>query len=312
MIPASKPACPASGATPKMNRLQKCAAFAALFSAWQAYELTRFNVTRYQISSGKVRSCHKWVVVSDLHSWQYGRDNRRLLSAIYKEEPEAAFFPGDLVVHSRPDLFPVVEKLLGGLCRHMQVFVSNGNHETRLEDASDENHAAYRRLKASLMEHGARFLNNRSEVFRFGGDEIAVAGLELPVEYYGRAFRRDSMPPMRRRDISGRVGAADPERFQVLLAHTPRYVPEYLDWGADLCLSGHYHGGLVCIPGVGSIISPQFELFPEYSSGRFDILGRTALVSRGMGTHTFHVRVFDRAELLAVELVPQNTTACGR
>jgi hypothetical protein len=84
-------------------------------------------------------------------------------------------------------------------------------------------------------------------------------------------------------------------------------MPQYFDWGADLILSGHYHGGLVCIPGIGSVISPQFELFPRNSFGKFEHDGACALVSRGMGTHTFHIRIFNRSELLVVTNQVKNT-----
>ena len=96
------------------------------------------------------------------------------------------------------------------------------------------------------------------------------------------------------------MGVPDAQRYHVLLAHTPQYLPDYFAWGADLCLSGHYHGGLVCLPVIGSVISPQFELFPKYSFGRIDEGSHTALISRGMGTHTFHIRIFDRSELLVI------------
>ena len=67
---------------------------------------------------------------------------------------------------------------------------------------------------------------------------------------------------------------------------------------------GHNHGGLVRIPGIGSLLSPQLTLFPKYNDGMYEIQGRKVIVSRGLGTHTFHVRVFNRAELIIVRLMP--------
>ena len=96
-----------------------------------------------------------------------------------------------------------------------------------------------------------------------------------------------------------------PELFQILLAHNPAYAPHYASWGADVAFCGHNHGGLIRIPGVGSLVSPQMTLFPQYDAGEFEINGRHVIVSRGLGTHTFHIRVFNRAQLLAVEFLPQ-------
>ena len=94
--------------------------------------------------------------------------------------------------------------------------------------------------------------------------------------------------------------------FQILLAHNPAYAREYIRWGADVTFCGHNHGGLIRIPGIGSVISPQFTWFPKYDAGDFKQEGNHVIVSRGMGTHTFHIRIFNRAELLSVTLLPEN------
>ncbi len=71
-----------------------------------------------------------------------------------------------------------------------------------------------------------------------------------------------------------------------------------------MTVCGHNHGGLVCIPGLGSVISPQFIPFPKYDAGEFTIGGRKVYISRGLGTHTFHIRVFNRAELVVISIKP--------
>ena len=152
-----------------------------------------------------------------------------------------------------------------------------------------------------MTELGVHILNNEREIVKAGEDELVMLGLELPLPYYKKGVDTPLAPG----ELSRCLGQPDASRYQILLAHTPKYVPEYFAWGADLSLSGHYHGGLVCIPGIGSVISPQFELFPKHSFGRFDEGTRTALVSRGMGTHTFHIRIFNRSELLVVTAKPE-------
>ncbi|MCR5374499.1 MAG: hypothetical protein K6E39_03890, partial [Lachnospiraceae bacterium] len=75
----------------------------------------------------------------------------------------------------------------------------------------------------------------------------------------------------------------------------------------DLILCGHTHGGLVRIPFIGAIISPELELFPKYSGGMYDIVneGRSTklIVSKGLGTHGFHIRVHDMAEIVEIRLI---------
>ena len=271
-----------------------------IYVIWQAQELSRFNRTRYQISSDKLKEDHKWIVLSDLHLWRYGKHNEQLIEAIREEAPDAILVPGDLIVHTKPEHFFVAEELMEQLTWIAPVYFSNGNHESRLENPEHANYVPYQRLKARLMEMGVHILNNEQEIVTEGSDEIVISGLELPLSYYKKGVDTPLAPD----ELSRCLGEQDSSCYQILLAHTPKYIPEYFDWGADLCLSGHYHGGLVCIPGIGSIISPQFELFPKYSFGRIDKGAQTALVSRGLGTHTFHVRIFNRSELLVVTAKP--------
>lgn len=268
---------------------------------WQVQELKRFNRTTYQICSDKLKGEHKWVVLADLHLWRYGKHNERLVQAIREESPEAIFVPGDLIVQTKPELFCVAEELMEQLTAMAPVYFSNGNHESRLEDPEHKNHALYQQLKMRMTELGVHILNNEREIVKAGEDELVMLGLELPLPYYKKGVDTPLAPG----ELSRCLGQPDASRYQILLAHTPKYVPEYFAWGADLSLSGHYHGGLVCIPGIGSVISPQFELFPKHSFGRFDEGTRTALVSRGMGTHTFHIRIFNRSELLVVTAKPE-------
>lgn len=271
----------------------------AVYVFWQIWELQQFRCTHYEIKTEKLKSAHKWVVLSDVHLWQYGAHNQRLVAAIKREAPEAIFFSGDLVVHTKSERFFLAEELLEQLVQIAPVYFSNGNHESRLEHESYAGYERYQQLKQRMQDMGVHLLNNASELLETD-DRIQVHGLELPLAYYQKGVDTPLAPD----ELARCLGVADEKSYHILLAHTPKYIPEYLDWGADLSLSGHYHGGLVCLPGIGSVISPQFEFLPQYSFGRFDKNGKTALISRGLGTHTFHIRIFNRAELLIVTVKP--------
>ena len=45
------------------------------------------------------------------------------------------------------------------------------------------------------------------------------------------------------------------------MAHNPMFAKEYAEWGADVSVCGHTHGGLVRIPGIGSVISRSLNSF---------------------------------------------------
>ena len=141
-------------------------------------------------------------------------------------------------------------------------------------------------------------LNNASEEAILHGGKFCISGLEIPLECYGKG----SYEPLPEHFIQEALGEAKKDAVQILLAHNPMFAKEYADWGADITVCGHTHGGLVRIPGIGSVISPQFELFPKYDAGEFEFDGKKVYVSKGLGTHTFHIRVFDRAEVLMIRI----------
>lgn len=127
------------------------------------------------------------------------------------------------------------------------------------------------------------------------GMGIRLIGLDLPPIYY----RKKKITGLDALAVEGMVGAADRERFNVLLAHSPQYFEAYSEWGADLTLSGHFHGGIIRLPLLGGVISPYLRLFPKYDkgiyrSGRGE--GRMVLAA-GLGTHTFP-RINNPAELV--------------
>lgn len=67
--------------------------------------------------------------------------------------------------------------------------------------------------------------------------------------------------------VTEALGAPKEGCCNVLLAHNPVYFDTYAAWGADLTLSGHLHGGIVRLPLLGGVISPQMKLFPDYTRG---------------------------------------------
>lgn len=90
--------------------------------------------------------------------------------------------------------------------------------------------------------------------------------------------------------------------YTILVAHNPEYFDDYAEWGANLVLSGHIHGGMVRLPYLGGVISPKVRLFPEYDAGLFEKNGSYMILSRGLGMHTIPVRINNRAELVEVHL----------
>jgi hypothetical protein len=71
-----------------------------------------------------------------------------------------------------------------------------------------------------------------------------------------------------------------------------------------LVVSGHVHGGIMRLPVFGGVLSPSLTLFPKYDGGRFSEGKSTMILSRGLGTHTIPLRVFNPGELVVIDFKP--------
>ena len=138
-------------------------------------------------------------------------------------------------------------------------------------------------------------MNNCRRELHFEGMTVSLSGLEPDYEFY-KSFG----PRLDAGIIREKLG--DPGTgYNILLAHHPKYFPAYARWGADLTLSGHLHGGIVRLPGIGGIIGPGPDLLPVYDRGRFREGAASMIVSAGLGTHTIKLRLFNPAELVILD-----------
>ena len=147
-----------------------------------------------------------------------------------------------------------------------------------------------------------------------GNQQIHISGLELPLIVNKKFRKADVTAEDVRRCLGEKHTTGNQEKqqettenfadnsYHILLAHNPSYMEAYKEWGSDLILSGHLHGGCVRLPGIGGVITPQAFLFPKYS-GEMTVEGeQTIIVSKGLGTHTFNMRLFNPAEVIAITL----------
>lgn len=269
-----------------------------IYIIWQYFELKKFNITRYDVQSQKIKGELRFAVVADLHAHVYGKDNDVLLQSIREQKPDFILIPGDQIVSKYPETYETSYRFLEEAVRIAPVYFSNGNHESRVSRVEVLQTEAFMEYEKKVRALGVHILNNETETITVRGEEVSISGLEIPLECYGKGKYLQLSADF----VEQALGPAKTEKLQLLMAHNPMFAPIYAGWGADITVSGHNHGGLVRIPGIGSLISPQYQLFPKYDAGEFTIDGRKIYVSKGLGTHTFHIRIFDRAELLLVHI----------
>lgn len=273
-------------------------AAAVLFVFAEMYrELHTFRVTRYRVASPKLTGEKTWVFLSDLHNQVYGENNCKLIDAVKNESPDLILIGGDMLVGKNGHSYEPALACVKELVKIAPVYYANGNHEERMKLKPEKYDQSYALYREKLLKFGVHLLENESTVLS-DDSKVRLTGLEIPLECYTHLKRRE-MPGGA---IKERIGNRDPEAFQVLLAHNPSYMKEYLAWGADLILSGHLHGGMVRIPGIGGVIGPDFVLFPKYSGEMRRVGDQTVIVSKGLGTHTIHIRLFNPAEIVVLSL----------
>ena len=265
---------------------------------WQHLELKKFQITSYEYRTKKITQSVKFAVVADLHAHVYGRDNDILIQKIKEQKPDIILVPGDMIVSRYPETYETAYQTFEKLTEIAPVYFSNGNHESRISKVPVMQTEAFLEYENRVRKLGVHILNNASEEVILHGGKFCISGLEIPLECYGKG----SYEPLPEHFIRDVLGDAKQDAVQILMAHNPMFAKEYAEWGADVSVCGHTHGGLVRIPGIGSVISPQFELFPKYDAGEFNFGERKVYVSKGLGTHTFHIRVFDRAEVLMIRI----------
>lgn len=267
-------------------------------------ELHSFKVTHYTISSKKFEEFkgeQKVVFLSDLHNQTYGADNERLIKAIKREKPDMILIGGDMLIGKQGQSFAPAFHFVSRLVEMCPVYYANGNHEQRMKECPENFEADIRDYFSSLKNAGVCLLENEFVQLMMGKMSVRVYGLEIPAQCYSH-FKKERMEEG---EIERRIGGCDAGFYNILLAHNPGYMKEYKQWGADLILSGHLHGGLVRIPGFRGVITPDFKLFPKYCGGRHVEGKQTIVVSKGLGTHTVRIRLFDPAEVVVLHLPGQ-------
>ena len=219
-------------------------------------------LTRYDYTSSKVPEGfdgYRIVHISDFHCKEFGDGESDLIAMIRNAEPDLILFTGDSIddEHSLANY----RDLITGIYDVAPIYYVNGNHEY---DAS----APLAEMKELNEKYQVHDLNDASVVVEHNGDSILLSGLDFRLTMRG---------------LRNNIDYANTTMFNILLYHGTDKFDGIAPYNYDLVLSGHTHGGIVCLPFIGGIISNQKELFPKYDSGVYTSGLSTMISSRGLG-----------------------------
>ncbi|MBX6356052.1 MAG: metallophosphoesterase [Micromonosporaceae bacterium] len=299
---------------PNSARVARVAAgTAVLGAATLAYaslvERNLFTLRRYVVpvlatDAEPLRILH----LSDLHMTPGQRRKQEWVAALAATDPDLVVVTGDNLAHV--EAVPAALRALQPLLDYPGAFVFGSNdyngpvwknpfgYFRRDREPRGVEGAAlpYEDLREVLTGAGWTDLNNARSLLKAGGRTIEAVGVDDP------HIGRDDYPSV--------AGSVDPAAdLHLALTHSPE--PALLDRmaadGFDLLLAGHTHGGQVCVPGVGALVT-NCGLDRRMAKGLHRWPGSNAWlhVSAGLGTHpTAPVRFACPPEASILTLIPR-------
>ncbi len=198
--------------------------------------------------------------LSDVHLrdyWPGGADD--MIERVGAMQCDMVLNTGDLVEdRENPwSALPLARRRIERLPSRHGMFAITGNH--------DQYHLAH-----ELADLNVTWLMNDRRVIDVGGQAIELIGLAGP-------SRQDNDPAW-----TAALPRPDPGTPRIVLSHFPDAIRDIGTLDADLFLAGHTHGGQVCLPGGGVLIT--HDSLPGRMSKGVHTVGRTTLiVNRGFG-----------------------------
>lgn len=279
----------------------------AATTAYSLWEARQYMLRRTEIHLGRparrptspLRILH----LSDLHLSPRDEDRIAWVRALGELDVDLTVVTGDF--HGHADAAPLVLRALAPLRDRPGLFVRGSNDyfaPTPSNPAryfSGPSELASRRppidieqLNAGLLESGWHDLDNVRHAVSLRGWQIDARGVDDP------HIERD-----RYADVAGPYDPASDLRLGVTHAPYRRVLDAMSSDGTDLILAGHTHGGQICVPGLGALVT-NCDL-PRRQAKGISAWSDSALhVSAGLGTNPYTpIRLACRPEATLLTVV---------
>ncbi len=224
----------------------------------------------------------KIIQLSDLHYRPYTtlRQIAHVVDLTNALKPDLVVITGDFISLGHDhinELTPILMKLEA---RHGVTGVL-GNH-----DQSSGAGAITAALRQSAME----MLRNQGRELTHEGSSIYLAGVDS-ICGGGGAY------PHLNNALAGRA----PGQTTILLAHEPDFADRLpVSAGISLQLSGHSHGGQICLPLLGALVLPDWG--KKYWKGLRKVNQTQLYTNRGIGTIGLPMRIGSLPEITEITL----------
>ena len=229
--------------------------------------------------------------LSDLHE---GAIASNLPETVKAAAPDAVLFGGDML-HKKHRSSARSLALMESLSGPYPVYAACGNHEEILKE---KNPPLWEDFLSRTKAAGVCWLQNEWTPLKKGDKVVFLGGISVYYDYYYHPKGHNT---------SDYLGEAPrfyppPEGVRILMAHDPIQLSIYTKWEIDLVLSGHVHGGIVRLPGLGGLLSPARTFCPPRDNGLYRRGKTQMVVSRGLGNRAFIPRFWNRPHLPVIIL----------
>ncbi len=263
--------------------------------AWSRYECNTLKVKIYEIEQKNAPCDVTFAIVADYHNNHAIKE--KLYNEINKAKPDAILIAGDMVVCTKVEADNNIRtaEFIVELSKLAPVMYAMGNHEMGMKRNKNEMNSNYIQYMDILDKaENVIYLDNENIEFT----DYQIYGLNIDMSCYGR-FKKPSYTTDRMVEQLGEVVEG---KTNILLAHNPEYFKTYADWGADITISGHNHGGLMRLPLLGGVLSARVHPFPKYDYGLYEEADKKMLLSNGLGSHHPKIRFNNKPQLQLLKI----------
>jgi uncharacterized protein len=241
------------------------AAGVTAYAVWEAraYTLRSVDVPVLAPGAASLRVLH----LSDLHLTPGQTRKREWIRSLADLEPDLVVNTGDNIADPRS--LPALLEALGPLLGVPGVFVlgSNDYYAPLLRNP----------LRYLLPDDGRRVTHTTKLPWREMSEEYTAAGwtdltnrrTSTTVRDLTIAWAGVDDPHLEYDDLAAVAGDADAEAdLRLAVAHAPylRVLDQFAADGYDAILAGHTHGGQICLPGYGTLVT-NCDLEPARARG---------------------------------------------
>lgn len=275
-------------------------AIGSAFLLWLVLEPRFFRVTHFESRCAKLTQPLRILHLSDIHFAYPDRKLASFFDGLAELNPDLVVLTGD-IIDCRDGVYEA-EKQLSKLKSKHGIFAVMGNHDYydyQLYDCLFHNFQGQRhplkrngtlKLRAVYKKLKIKELRNESHHLNLNGQRVGIHGVDDPVTGHADLTR-----------IRPEKGAGV---VNILLSHCLDVLFGLSDHEIDICFSGHTHGGQICLPGWGAIITHS-RAGRKYAAGIHKFMDIHCCVSRGLGSSRFmRVRFFSRPEAVLLTLQP--------